>query len=118
MSVDPTPSQDDRLWAMLSHLLAIVAPILAPLIIFAVKKDQSRFTGFHALQSTFLDLAMIVLTTAASIIGAVTCLPLLLLPFIGIGWLVLKVMAGLKANTGEWYEIPVVGRMARQQVGV
>jgi uncharacterized Tic20 family protein len=36
-----TPTSDEKTFALLSHILTLVAPILAPLIIYLIKKDES-----------------------------------------------------------------------------
>ena len=46
------------------------------------------------------------------LIGMVT------LPAFWILGLVFSILAGLAANKGDWYEIPVIGKIARQSAGV
>jgi hypothetical protein len=36
---DYVPTSDDKTMAILSHILTLVAPILAPLVIYLIKKD-------------------------------------------------------------------------------
>lgn len=126
MQYDTT--QDDRLWAMLSYLLAFIASFIAPLIIYLVKKDSSRYVAFHALQSLLLHAAAAVVGiacfVAAAVFGMLGPLVLLAIPLflvqlaVGIGLMVLLIVAAIKSFGGEWYEIPYVGRIARRQVGV
>ena len=42
-------TQDERTMAMLAHLLGIVTGFLGPLVIWLIKKDQSKFVAYHAL---------------------------------------------------------------------
>src|SRR4051812_25234879 len=58
LSMDSSISRDDRLWAMLSYVLAFFFPIVAPLIIFLVQRPRSRFVAFHALQALFVQLGI------------------------------------------------------------
>ena len=125
MGYDST--QEDRLWAMLSYVLLFVASFIAPLVIFLVKKDNSKFVAYHALQSLLLVGGLVVLTIAVNIIGAILtaihlwllAVPLfLVLGLVGLGAFVLVIIAAIKSYGGEWYEMPVVGKIARQQVGV
>lgn len=107
--VDPTSgsgdiTQEDKTMAMAACLLVIVSGFVGPLIIYLIKKDQSKFVAYHALQATFLGIATVVLA-----------------PLFGLGWIVgviFGVISGLAANKGEWYEIPVIGKLAKQNVGV
>src|SRR4051812_7355437 len=48
---DYLPTQDERTLAILSHILTLVAPILAPLIIYLLKKDESKYVAAHAKES-------------------------------------------------------------------
>src|SRR6266496_3240307 len=51
MQPDYIPTSDEKTLAILSHILTLVAPILAPLIIYLVKKNESRFVEWHAKES-------------------------------------------------------------------
>jgi uncharacterized membrane protein len=107
-------SQDDKTMAMLAELLPIVTGFLGPLVIWLIKKDQSKFVAFHAMQALFFHLA---LNVVMFVLG-ITVILALAAPIVWIGGIVFAVLAGLAANRGEWYELPVVGKIARRQVGV
>ncbi len=147
MSVPVTPvpqgetTQDERTMATLAHALQIVGWWIAPLIIFALRR-QSRFVSFHALQALFLQLIYL----AIGIGGALLWLALVLLAimhaaanqaagppsaanlmaagFLWLIWmvwmvmwagmLVLAIVFAIKAGRGEWAEYPLVGRWARR----
>ena len=103
-------TQEEKTMGMVAHLLGIFTLWVGPLILYLVKKDQSKFTAFHSMQALILNAA------------AFVCMFLLVIPIIGfliymvvmIGRLILEIMACIAANKGEWYEIPVVGKYARQ----
>jgi uncharacterized membrane protein len=113
---------------MLNYLLSLFFPIVAPLVVFLVKKDTSKFTGFHALQALILQGGLVVLSIAmvilSTILGMLGPLALLAIPLwiavwvLGLVAFVFTIVAAIKSYSGEWYEIPVVGKIARQQVGV
>ena len=110
-------SPDDKTMAMLAYILGIFTGFLGPLVLWLVKKDQSKFVAFHSLQALLLHAAV----TVGYIIAGVLTLVLvgwLLFPAVGILSLVFSILAGLAANRGEWYNIPVIGPIARQQNGV
>jgi uncharacterized Tic20 family protein len=115
-SPDVAVTQDEKLMAMLSHLLGFFTSFVGPLVIYLVKKDSSKFVAFHSLQAVFFQLALLV---AGAIAGAlvVVLIGLALAPLVGIADLVFCIIACLKSYNGEWYEYPVVGKMARQTVG-
>ena len=107
-------SQDDKTMAMLAHLLGIVTGFVGPLVIWLIKKDQSKFVAYHAMQALFFQLA---LNIGMFVLG-ITIILAIAAPFIWVAGIVFAVIAGLAANRGEWYEMPVVGKIARQQTGV
>lgn len=120
-----TISQDDKLWAMLAHLAGLagylggVLQYVAPLVIYLVYKDKSPFVAFHALQSLFFQLAVLVAFVLAGIITFVTCgIGAPLMVGIGVGALVYAIIAAIKANQGEWFEYWLVGPWAKRTVGL
>jgi uncharacterized Tic20 family protein len=117
-------SADEKLWGMLAHLLTllgyvvVVGEYIAPLVIYLVYKDRSRFVAFHALQALFFQLLALAVTIALMLFSVVTlgCGILLAAPLmiaLAIAVLVYTIIAAIQANNGVWYELPIVGRWAR-----
>lgn len=109
-------TQDDKTMAMLSYILGIFTGFLGPLILWLVKKDQSKFVAFHALQALILH-AFVVAGYMLSGFLMFVLIGFLTGPAFFIIGLIYSLVAGLAANNGDWYEIPIVGKLARQQVG-
>jgi len=90
----PLPPDQERLWAMLAHLLSFVAAYLflgfvAPLIVLLVFGPRSAFVR------------------AFLLIG----IPILIV--LGIAYLVLVIVASVRANNGEVYRYPATIRFVR-----
>jgi uncharacterized membrane protein len=93
-------------------------------IVAAIVEKQSRFVRFHAFQSLLLHGAFFVLWVGFVILGFVVSsvagiLSVVLLPIeilVGLGLLALVIFLMIKANGGEEYELPVIGKTARQWV--
>ncbi len=126
---------------MLAHVLQIVSWLIAPLIIFFVRRD-SRFVRYHALQAVFFQLLMMFVWAAVLIAlcagffvalarhqGAISPAAigfpvLFFLVFWGGGalaWLlnlVLAIVYGLRANHGEWAGYPGIKYLAAKVAGV
>ena len=93
-------------------------------IVAAIVEKQSRFVRFHAFQSLLLHGAFCVLWIGFVVIGFVVSsvagiLSVVLLPIeilVGLGLLGLVIFLMIKANAGEEYELPVIGKQARQWV--
>ncbi len=95
----PEATADERTMGMVVWLLAIFTAFIGPMIIYFIKKDQSKFIGFHAGQAMFLNLIGLVL-------AIITC------GLFGIVLLVVDIIWLIKANKGEWALLPVIGNWA------
>lgn len=106
---DPSggPSQDDRVVAAAAHGLSFVeGGLLGPLLVYFLKRDDNEFVAFHALQSLYFGLAFLVVSLVTCGFGAIV----LVVPY-----LIFEAIAMLNAYEGEWYELPLVGRYARER---
>ena len=101
------PSQDERVVAAVAHGLSFVeGGLIGPLIVYLLKKDENDFIAFHALQSLYFGLAFLAISILTCGIGAAV----LVIPY-----LVFEAIAAIKAYEGEWYELPIVGKYAREK---
>jgi uncharacterized Tic20 family protein len=125
-SVDPVSevkpavelTKDDRMWAMFAHLFSMigyVAPlghIIAPLVVWLIKKDTSKFVNFHGRESLNFQICMIIYVLVSIPIGIFTCgIGFILTAAIAIFDLVMVIIASVKANSGEYYRYPLIFRM-------
>lgn len=103
------PGSDEKTLALLSHILTIVAPILAPLIIYLVKKDESPYVAYHAKESLNfqISIAIYVILLFISIIG------ILLVWVVGLLAFVLVILATIKASEGQFYKYPLCIRLIK-----
>ncbi|HSC38242.1 MAG TPA: DUF4870 domain-containing protein [Chitinophagaceae bacterium] len=99
---DYMPTQDERTLAILSHILTLVAPILAPLIIYLIKKDESKYVAAHAKESLNFQITFIIICIGLilTIIGA------LLVWLVGLAALVLVIIATVRASENKLYRYP------------
>lgn len=97
------PTSDEKTMALLSHVLTLVFPILAPLIIYLVKKDESSYVAYHAKESLNFQITMFIICFAL----VITVIGILLLWFVGIIVLVLVIVATIRASEGKLYRYPV-----------
>jgi len=113
----PRGPSDDQLWSLLSYLLGILSSILAPLIIYLVKMNESRYVRYHAAQSLNMALTALIWAFGAFIVALLLAAVthgfglLLLIPAyltLGIAHLVYLILAAIGANRGELYRVPNV----------
>lgn len=133
------PTNDEKTFALLAHVLGIFLGFVAPLVIFLIKRE-SKFVSFHAMQSLVWHVIYIIFIFAGlifffiSLIATIgtahagrTDAPLLFFGmfafiwlFVACGWLVnmiLGIVYGIRASKGEWAQIPLIGpRILRKTV--
>lgn len=121
-SLTSSATQEEKLWGMLGHLFGFAGYIfglgqyIAPLVLFLIYKDKSKFIAFHALQSLFFQL-LVAVALAVSGMLTVVLIGFVLLPLVAVVGVVYVFIAALRAYKGEWFEYPLVGQWARQIVG-
>lgn len=103
---------------------AIAYLTIIPAIIFLVLEPYNRIAlvRFHAWQSIGLTVAAIVLQIVIAICEvALHFIPGVFLIFslvhlaVGLGLLLIWILAILKASRGEWYKLPLIGDFAEKQ---
>ncbi|CAN5579023.1 DUF4870 domain-containing protein [soil metagenome] len=106
---DIIPNSDEKTIAMLAHVLTFVSSILAPLIIYLVKKDDSPFAAAHAKESLNFQITVLLICIALfiSVIGV------LFIWVVGILATILVIVATIKASEGKIYRYPFTIRLIK-----
>jgi len=110
----PGVASDDKTMALLCHLLGIFTWFLGALIIWLIKKDQSRFIDHHGKEALNFQITVGIAYIAA---GVITCLTLGIgSPLTAIVWvvnLVFCILATVAANNGQLYRYPISIRLVK-----
>lgn len=115
---DDTISKDERTWGMLCHLIAfsgVVVPLgslIGPLVIWLIKKDEMPFVDDQGKESLNFQITMLIAVIISAILTVVV-IGFLLLAVLGIFWLVVVIMAAVKANDGVAYRYPYAIRFLK-----
>lgn len=120
MPADPSSgglSSDEKTMAMIGHLSAFAgftgipfANVIAPLIIWQIKKDTMPFAAEQAKEALNFNITV----SIAGIISAVlifVVIGFVLLPIVMIVWIVFTIIAGIAASKGENYRYPFALRL-------
>jgi uncharacterized protein len=104
-----------RQWAMIAHLSALAGLViglnwLGPLLVYLVKKDEHPFIADQSREALNFNLSVFVYVIVSAIL-IVLFIGILLLPAVLIAWLVLTVIAAMRANNGEQYRYPLTIRL-------
>lgn len=112
-------SRDERTWAMLAHLSALVGysvvpfgNIIAPMIIWLVKKDQSWFVNDQAKEALNFQISMTIYALI-SLVLVFLLVGFLLLGVLYVGGIILIIIAAIKANDGVQYRYPLTLRLVK-----
>jgi uncharacterized membrane protein len=115
-----TPSTSGGLTPNLAGALSyLLGPVTG--IIFLVLERTNNFVRFHAMQSTVLGVAWIILSIALSVLSGIVpvigwIFGLLISIVLGIGGFILWLLLMWNAYQGKEWELPVVGPFARKQL--
>jgi len=95
------PNSEEKMFALVAHLAIFFFPVLVPLALYLIKKDESKYVAYHAMQA-------IVWQLVAWIIGGTLCLGIGTV----VGW-VFGVLWAIKAHNGEWKGYPLIEGLGR-----
>ncbi len=133
ISLPPLSPSDERTWAMLGHLSALLnmvtgfLGILAALVIYLVYKDRSRYVAYHSLQSFLFQL--ICLVGGGTLVGGAWAISSLLVPVLGLGCLLMpfallltlalvmapvyNIVGAIQCNSGQDFRYWLIGDWVR-----
>lgn len=118
-SASSTPTQHDRTWGFIAHLAAfagflapVVGNVVGPLVVWLVKRDVSTFVEEEAREALNFNITVA--------IGYCIC-ALFVFVFIGfllggalfVYWLVMTILAAMKAGEGLPYRYPFALRLVK-----
>lgn len=105
-------TENERMLAILSHVLTLVAWLFAPLVIYLVKKDESPFVRDHAKESLNFQLTLMIAYFVCFLLLVVL---IGVLGFIVVGFyqLVLVIVATIKAADNQLYRYPFTIRFIK-----
>lgn len=100
---------NERLIAILVHLLGIPFEFFAPLVGYLLFNGKGPFVTHHVKESLNfgINMALWVFVLVVSIIG------IILLWAVPIVWVVLRIVAAVKASQGEFYKFPLIIRFIK-----
>lgn len=103
---------DERMLAALMYVISFFAPILGPLIIWLIKREESSFIDYHGKEYFNFFISY---TVYMFISGLLT---IILIGFVGLAVLgimlfVFTIIAAIKAYEGQEYQFPLIFRLIK-----
>jgi uncharacterized membrane protein len=113
--IPPTPSQPVQGSGLSDNAAGALAYItIIPAIIFLIVEPYNRnsFIRFHAWQCIFLSIAAFAVHTVLTFIPVIGWI---LIPFVSLAFLIIWIIALVKALKGQRFHVPFIGAFAERQ---
>lgn len=103
---NPMRPEDEKTWAILTHVGGLFIPVVAPLVIYLVLRDRGPFIRHHSATALNFHLTIAIaylvgLATSWLIIGIFVMIAA------AIVFYVLGIIAAISAGRGEFYTYPM-----------
>ncbi|WP_413468927.1 DUF4870 domain-containing protein [Pseudomonas sp. FME51] len=113
------PGSDARLWAMIAHLagflgyfIPVIGSLIGPLIVWQLKKDLHPFVDDQGKEALNFQIT-VAIAVAVCLLLMIVAIGFLLIWVVGIGAIVLMIIAAIKANEGTAYRYPFCLRLIK-----
>lgn len=112
---------DDKMWSMLAHLSMLLFWFVGPLVIWLIKKNESELVDDQGREALNFAITWSLCVVALQVVSFIMVhifwllglLVSLLLGVVGIGVLVMAIMAAIQANSGNRYRYPFCIRLVK-----
>ena len=105
-----SPSKDERNLAMLAHLLGAVTGFVGALVIWLVKKDESKFVEQEAREALNFQVTLLIGWFICYVLMFVL-IGFVLMPVLWLVNVVLSIVAAVAASKGTAYKYPFALRL-------
>jgi len=116
---DPAPkNKDENTLGLVGHLLGfagLIVPggnIIGPLVLWLVKRAESPYLDAVGKEVVNFNISFTIYFVIA-FLSFFVLIGILLLPAVGIAWLVLTIIGAIKASEGKIYRYPLTIRMIK-----
>lgn len=112
-SAAATPSGNDKIWAILSHLSALLGVgIVLPLVVYLAMRHESEYVAANAREALNFHISILIyVLCCVPLVFILIGVPLAIV--IGLGSLVLAIVAAVTASDGRCYRYPLTLRLVK-----
>ena len=108
-------ASEERTWALVSHVgcfigAAVAMAFIVPLVIMLTKGKESDFVRRHAVESLNFQISTLIYAAVCAVLALVV-IGLFMLLALGIFYVVVVILATVKAGNGEEYRYPLSIRL-------
>ncbi|WP_414637004.1 DUF4870 domain-containing protein [Arenimonas sp.] len=98
--------------ASLAGLIIPLGNIVGPLVVWLIKKDTMPFVDDQGKEALNFNITVFIAALVSGVLTLVL-IGILMLLVVGLGWLILTIIAALKANEGTAYRYPFTLRLIK-----
>ena len=112
MAVNASSDKDGQMWSMILHLSLLsncvipIAGIIAPIVIWQIKKDEHPIVDVHGKNAVNWIISAVIYSVICFIL-VFAFIGIFLLFILGALSVVFPIIAGIKANNGEVWKYPL-----------
>ena len=103
---------EERALAAILYVVSLFFPIIGPLVIWLLKKDESSFINYHGREYFNFFISYTVYSIISGIL-VILLVGIFLLWILGIMALVFTIIAAVKAYEGSEYQFPLIFRIIK-----
>ncbi|MDQ0976339.1 putative Tic20 family protein [Neobacillus niacini] len=103
---------EERMLAAILYVVSLFFPIIGPLVIWLLKKDESSFINYHGREYFNFFISYTVYSVVSGILIFLV-VGIFLLWILGIMALVFTIIAAVKAYEGNEYRFPLIFRVIK-----
>ncbi|WP_246193419.1 DUF4870 domain-containing protein [Pseudoxanthomonas suwonensis] len=103
------------MFAHLSTFIGLIIPfgtLLGPLVVWLIKKDTMPFVNDQGKEALNFNITVLIAIVVSGLL-TIILIGFLLLFAVGLAWLVLSIIAAIKANEGVAYRYPFTLRLVK-----
>jgi uncharacterized Tic20 family protein len=106
------PTSDEKNIALLCHIGTFFGGFILPLIVYLIKKDESKFVAEHAKESLNFQISMFIYLMASFVLAFIF-IGFIMMFALGVLALITVILATIAASKGEYYKYPLCIRLIK-----
>jgi uncharacterized Tic20 family protein len=107
---DQEPTTDEKNLALLSHIGTLFGGFVVPLVVWLMKKDESRFISDHAKESLNFQISLLIYVVASFVLVFII-VGFFLLFALGLFAFITTLMGTVAASSGKPFRYPLCIRL-------
>lgn len=100
-------SREERIFAALIFGLSFFTTFIGPLIVWLLKKDESTYVDYYGKLYFNFTITYFIFGLVAGF-SAIILIGFILIPIVGVAYLVFTIIGIVKAYEGTYYKIPFI----------